>query len=174
MRLRSPSTTLTLTSTVSPGPKSGISLPAESLAICSCSISSIRFMANSPTAARRDALSCNVFEGRRRLYDRPARLSSIAGAPEPLDIGGPEVGPPLLGHLLGFAPAECRDLGVIARDQQVRDRAALPDLRPSILRVFQESRRETLLAAGRLLTHHTRQEPNAGVDQGQRRDLAAR
>src|SRR5262245_42913380 len=44
MRLFSPSTTLTLTSTVSPGWKSGISLPAVSFATCSCSSCWIRFM----------------------------------------------------------------------------------------------------------------------------------
>src|SRR5215510_9312946 len=44
MRDFSPSTTLTLTSSVSPGWKSGISLPAVSFVTCSCSSCWIRFM----------------------------------------------------------------------------------------------------------------------------------
>src|SRR5262245_2226739 len=44
MRLFSPSTTLTLTRSVSPGWKSGISLPAVSFVTCSFSSSWIRFM----------------------------------------------------------------------------------------------------------------------------------
>src|SRR5215470_13434780 len=46
MRDFSPSTTLTLTSTVSPGWKSGMSLLAVSFATCSCSSCWIRFMGN--------------------------------------------------------------------------------------------------------------------------------
>src|ERR1051326_327922 len=137
MRLRSPSTTLTLTSTVSPGPKSGISLPAESFAICSCSSSRIRSMANYPSAARQRRAFCPVFKGRRRLYDRPTRLSSFGRTLDPVEIGGPQIGPPLAGQPLGLLPAERRDLGVIAGDEHVRDRAALPHLRRGVLRVFQ-------------------------------------
>src|SRR5664280_3894084 len=45
MRLLSPSTTLTLTSTVSPGAKSGMVLPAASFSTCSLSICWMMFMA---------------------------------------------------------------------------------------------------------------------------------
>src|SRR5437016_8875237 len=154
MRARSPSTTLTLTSTVSPGPKSGISLPAESFAICSCSSSWIRFMANSPSAARCGAHFCRIFKGRRRLYDRPAHLSSVGRrTPDPVEVGRPQVRPALAGQALGFAPAERGNFGVIAGDEHVRDGSVFPDLRARVLRVFEQRGGKALLCARSLLAH---------------------
>src|ERR1700730_4702536 len=121
MRVRSPSTTLTLTMTVSPGSNGGMVLP--SLVICSCSSSLIRFMASSVGCAglrgacRRIKLGLKGF-GSRSFYDKDFALSPFraglwrcapratrlfrvgpAGAGH---IGGPQVGAALPGDALGL------------------------------------------------------------------------
>ena len=52
--------------------------------------------------------------------------------------------------------------------------AALEELRPGVLRIFEQALGEALLGPGGLLAHDAGQQPHAGIDQRQRRDLAAR
>src|ERR1700730_5052957 len=130
MRVRSPSTTLTLTSTVSPGWKSGISLPAESFATCSCSSVLIKFMGilrRQRPHWRAVLLACLDYGA---LYANAARLSPFCrlfvGAP--CRIGLPEIGPARPRQGLGLCPPPGRYLGVIARQKDFRDRASLEAL----------------------------------------------
>src|SRR5215471_4730013 len=142
MRLRSPSTTLTLTSTVSPGPKSGMSLPADSLATCSASSSWIRFMKR---LRRRRPARAQLFDcsGRRRLYDTARHLSSVL-ANAAVHVGGPQIGAAFARQPLGFLPAKRRDFGMIAAQQNRWNLPAFPELRPGIVRMFEQSVGKTL------------------------------
>src|SRR5881397_1552651 len=92
------------------------------------------------------ACSCNLFKGRRRLYDRPARLSSLRIALRALKICRPEVRPPLPGQALGLAPPVSRDLPMIAGDEHIRNGPPLPDLGLGVLRVFEQALGKTFLA----------------------------
>src|ERR1700693_3503306 len=132
MRVRSPSTALTLTSTVSPGANAGISLPLETLAISSRSIVSRIFMAHL-RAPLRGRLERTANRGRPRLYDIARALSFLF---RPL-AAMPQIRPPFAGGPLGLAAAPRRHLAVIARNEHLRDRAALELLRPCVLRIFQ-------------------------------------
>src|SRR5450830_1644642 len=178
MRLLSPSTTLTLTSTVSPGPKSGISLPAESFSTCSFSSVWIRFMGNSPSAAPATGARClSGLNGLASFYDKAQRLSPSAfGLGLGLlsgQIGLPEVRAPLPGPPLSLRPPPLGDLGVVAGQQHLRDRLPPPDRRPSVLRVFQQAVGEAFLGGRGLLAHDARQQPDAGVEHAKRRDFPA-
>ena len=89
-------------------------------------------------------------------------------------IGRPEVGPALAGQPLGLGR------GARPRPWRGRRRSAPPgSARPSntggpgVLRIFEQPVGETLLGAGGLLAHDAGNQPHAGVDQRQRRDLAA-
>src|SRR5713226_4028484 len=75
---------------------------------------------------------------------------------------------------LGLGAPPIRDLGMVAGGQHLRDRTPLPQLRPGILRVFEKALGEAFLLARRLLAHDPRQEPDAGVQQDESRDLPAR
>ena len=66
------------------------------------------------------------------------------------------------------------DLGVVAREEHVGNCAALPFARAGIVRIFEQPVFEALLCARRFLAHHAGNEPHAGVEQGERGDLAAR
>src|ERR1700730_3220630 len=127
MRVRSPSTTLTLTETVSPGSNGGMVLP--SLVICSCSSCLIRFMANSVGCARNAEAQFGVSSSsgevtvRRSFYDKERALSPFRARPfRPFraraagacHIGGPEVRAAFPGEALGLALAPGRHLGVVA------------------------------------------------------------
>src|SRR5450830_885786 len=162
MRLLSPSTTLTLTSTVSPGPKSGISLPAESFSTCSFSSVWMMFMGNSPSAAPATGTRClSGLNGLASFYDKARALSPSAfGLVLGLlsgQIGLPEVRAPLPGQPLGLGSPPGHDFGVIAGQQHLRDRLALPDRRPGVLRVFQQAVGEAFLGGRGLLAHDARQ-----------------
>ena len=63
---------------------------------------------------------------------------------------------------------------MIARHQHLRHRAPLPQLRASILRIFEQTLGETLLGQRLGASDDTRHQPHAGVDQRDRRRLAAR
>src|SRR5271154_5115813 len=128
--------------TVSPGWKSGISLPAESFAICSFSISFSKFMTNSPSAALCDA---RLRPGSSRLGEllrhragfvtlRSSDPGAAAAAPQE---GRPEVRPALPGQPLGLGAAPGGDLGVVAGGEDFGDRPALPQLGAGVVRIFQ-------------------------------------
>src|SRR4051795_6112950 len=86
----------------------------------------------------------------------------------------PKVRAALLGELFGLGAAPGRDFGVVARHQHLGDGAALPKLRPRVMWVFEQAFGEALLGSRRLLAHHARQKPHAGIEQREARDLAAR
>src|SRR5580698_362565 len=75
---------------------------------------------------------------------------------------------------LGFGASPCRDLGVVAREKHIGNRAALPFARAGIVRVLEQALFEAFLRAGLLLTHHAGDEPHAGVENRERGDFASR
>src|SRR5262245_3493391 len=138
MRVRSPSTTLTFTSTVSPGAKSGISLPADSLVTCSCSSFCNKFMgilhrgsaghqwrASLPVVrvGRASTTPCGVCHP-----SETCGLWRFLGLAAAGQVGRPEVRTALLCGLFGFGAPPGLDLGVVAGGQHRRDLPALPDL----------------------------------------------
>src|SRR4051812_2873999 len=140
MRVRSPSTTLTLTITVSPGSKSGMVLPAESRSACSLLSVWIRFMANSPSAARRSRPRLKgLMSGFGRASTtkpracHPVRGSRLFGAFGPGPVGRPEVGPALAGQPFGLGLPPGPDLGVVASGQDFGDALALEQGRTGVL-----------------------------------------
>src|SRR5665213_2727975 len=178
MRLLSPSTTLTLTSTVSPGAKSGMSLLAESFSTCSLLICWMMFMAKSPSAApATGARSCLVCMGWASFYDKARALSPSRFRPVfglcPGQIGGPGVGPPLPREPLSLGGAPLSDLGVVAGREHLGDWRALQDGGPGVLRIFQQAIGKTLLGGRGLFAHDAGQQPYAGVEQRECRGLAA-
>src|ERR1700716_4247162 len=108
----------------------------------------MRFIAKSPSAARPSRqgagcasvpLSCHCAD-LALLYGKGNALSPIRRAFWvflALCLGRPEIGPPRLGQDLSLCLPPSRDLGVIAGQQDFRDRPALELLRTRILRVFQ-------------------------------------
>src|ERR1700690_3565143 len=177
MRLRSPSTTLTLTETVSPGSNGGMVL--ASLVICSCSSCLVRVLEGSvgwagnggrnsanqvrPMRLRggkahtiKNAL-CHPFDparpnpsARRRWGPFSLRFAAAR------HIGGPQVGPALAGEALGLALAPGLDLGVVPAGQHLRDGAAFPDRRAGELRIFEQAAGVALLGPRGFLTHDAR------------------
>src|SRR3974377_2364341 len=130
---------------VSPAWKSGMSLPAASFAICSFSISLSKFMANSPSAAqasRRSDQSTGGLNGLGALLRQSADfftslLLSFRFLGNPLKKRAPQVRPPFAGEPFGLGAPPGGDLGMIARNQDLRDRPGLPQLWAGILRVFE-------------------------------------
>src|SRR4051794_23111540 len=99
------------------------------------------------------------------LYGKASALSpfrrafwAILAAPD-----GPQVRPPFPRQRLGLRPPPGLDLPMVTGQQDLRDRAALEGLRPGIVRIFQQSVRKALLRPGFRLSHHPRQQPDAGV-----------
>src|SRR5579859_5290722 len=131
MRSRSPSTTLTLTRTVSPGSKRGTGRAAASFASCSASKVCNKFILGLPAAA-----------GGFRLR----------GA-----IAFPQIGTALLGQQLRLGPAPGADPLMIARHQRVGHGAAFPNLRPRVMRVFEQPLGEALLGECLGIADHTGQ-----------------
>src|SRR5262245_41397071 len=86
----------------------------------------------------------------------------------------PQIRAARAGEPLGLGAAPGRDLGMVAAGKNGRDRTALPELRPGILRVFEQAVAEALLRARGLLAHDAGQQPDAGVDEGEGRDLPTR
>ena len=110
MRVRSPSTTLTLTITVSPGSKSGIVLPAESFSSCSFSSCWMMFMNVSVGNAQAGPRNQAGFPGsgellRHRRDLSPLRLTGLFGFSGPVLVGRPKVRAALAGQLLGLRRA---------------------------------------------------------------------
>ena len=74
-------------------------------------------------------------------------------------------------------PRRCRQAATLAWSPEVSTSGIgrpSNSRRPGVLRVFQQPVGEAFLGAGGLLAHDAGHEPHAGVDQRQRRDLAAR
>src|SRR5580658_1611216 len=122
---------------VSPGWKSGISLPAESFAICSFSISLSKFMTNSPSAALCDARLRPGSSGLGELLRHRAGFVTFkspgpGAALEAPQKGRPEVRPTLFCQPLGLGAAPSGYFAVIARGEDVRDRLTLPELRAGV------------------------------------------
>src|SRR5579862_910944 len=143
---------LTLTMSVSPGWKSGISLPAESFAICSVSISLSKFITNSPSAALCDARLRPGSSGLGELLRHRAGFVTLrSSGPRPAAAaaqeGRPEVRPARLGQPFGLGAAPSGDLGMVAGGEDFGDRPALPQLRAGVMRVFQQAVRKALLGA---------------------------
>ena len=63
---------------------------------------------------------------------------------------------------------------MITRHEHLRHRAPVPQLRASILRIFEQTLGETLLGQRLGASDDTRQQSHTGVDQRDRRGLAAR
>src|SRR5262245_2231997 len=145
IRVRSPSTTLTLTCRVSPGSKSGISLPAESFATCSFSSRSIKFIAISPSAAPVNAGRTSAYvSGCAGFYAKPPNLSpfrhglsrGLLGLAPLVCI--PQIGAPFARYPLRLGAPPVRHLGVVARQEHIRDRTAFEHLRARELGILQE------------------------------------
>src|SRR3954467_11081769 len=117
-RSRSPSTTFTLTFTVSPGRKSGSLEVSASLATCASSILVKVLM--------------SVFLSSRTFWSL-------------FLIGAPEVGAPQFGRRFGLGVTPGLDLFVVSGEQNLRHRHALPLRGPRVMRVLQQSPLETLL-----------------------------
>src|SRR5262245_5362925 len=100
----------------------------------------MRFMGNSPSAApRRQARGFIGFSGRASFYDKGTALSPFwLGLLRRHRAGRPEVGPADTGQALGLGTPPGRDLGMVARGQHLRDRPTLPELRPGIMRIFEQ------------------------------------
>src|SRR5438876_3971152 len=123
-----------------------------------------------------------VCAGRASFYDTAAPLSPIptgllagpfrlAGAGQ---MGRPQIRAAGAREPLGLGAAPGRDLGMVAAGEDGGDRTALPELRPGILRVFEQAVAEALLCARGLLAHDAGEEPDAGVEQGEGRNLPTR
>src|SRR3974390_540089 len=130
MRLLSPSTTLTLTSTVSPGPNSGISLPAESFSTCSFSSCWIMFMGmiSVGSASNRRAVQ-NWSEWVGELVLQSFRLVTLVFwvvlGLFPGQVSRPEVRAARLSETFGLRPPPGLNLGVVAGGKLLRDGWAL-------------------------------------------------
>src|SRR5260370_38591264 len=86
----------------------------------------------------------------------------------------PEVRPALAREPLGFTAPPSLDLGVVAAGEDGRDGPTLPELRPRILRIFEQAVAEAFLRARGLLAHDAGEEANARIEQDQGCDFAAR
>src|SRR5690606_9870160 len=155
MRSREPSTTLTLTRSVSPGANSGTSLPPVSLAICSLS-------------------NCWITLIVRILLPNAAILRSALGP----FAARPQIGPPLAGDLFGPGQTPGPDTLMVPRQQHLRHRPlrappVAPDLRPGVVRIFEQPLLEAFLAQRGGVADHPGQQTDDGIDQGDRRRLAA-
>src|SRR5690242_4123203 len=133
MRSRSPSTTLRLTFTVSPGEKSGIVRPASSFSICWVSSVLSTVMASPLSSV------LSLGPGALREPAVPQIRAALPRHPLPLLL------PPLA------------DPVVVTGEQHLRHRAAFPILRPRVVRIFEEAILETLLRERRLVPDDARQ-----------------
>src|SRR6516165_238925 len=101
----------------------------------------MRFMAMPPSAAQSGRRAHFLLMGsgvllrhRAAFVTPPSLLRRTAG-----EIGGPQVGAPLAGQVLGLSTPPGRDPGMVAACERLRDRSPLPQLRPGILRIFKQA-----------------------------------
>src|SRR5947207_11214677 len=106
-----------------------------------------------------------------RISLRSSGLRFVLLAPE---VRRPEIRASLAREPLCLLPPPGGDPGVVAAREYFRNGAVLPQLRPRVLRIFEEPLGEAFLSRRSLFSHDSRQEPHAGVEQGERRDLSAR
>src|SRR5258708_22189089 len=149
IRSRSPSTTLRLTRTVSPGLKSGTGRLASSLLTSSWSSVCIRFIVPPPTL---------------RL-PRPA---------VPGEVAVPQIRAPQPRRRFRLRLAPLADLLVMPRQQHLPHRPPLPQLPPGVVGIFQQSPREARPPQRRRIADHPRQQPHPAADQPDRRRAASR
>jgi len=90
------------------------------------------------------------------------------------EIGGPQVGAPLAGQVLGLSTPPGRDPGMVAACERLRDRSPLPQLRPGILRIFKQAIGEAFLLGRGLAAHDAGKQAHAGIEQHEGCDLPAR
>src|SRR4051794_21793076 len=94
-----------------------------------------------------------------RPVSRPARLRVAAGYSSLTlssrlasvlrrEIAPPQIGTPLAGQPLRLRAPPLPDLRVVAGHQHLRHRPAFPDLRPRIMRIFEQPRGKTLFFQG--------------------------
>src|SRR5712691_10625726 len=114
----------------------------------------------------------NILSGWAGSYANPGRLSCPFG--RFVLASGPQVRTALARRLFRLFPPPGRNLAVMAGVQHFRDRPPLEFLRLGVMRIFQEAGLETLFDVRSLRAHHPRQEPHAGVEQDQGRELATR
>src|SRR5690606_4273825 len=150
-RSRSPSTMRTWMRSVSPGAKSGIDFFSARLAAVAASNCWILFIALS----------------------FPFLLRSRFGRPR-REISRPQIRPPLRRRFLRLLASPAADHLVMAGKQNLRHPASLPVGGPRVMRVFEQTRLETLLVEPLGRAQHTRQEPYHRIDQRDCRGLAAR
>ena len=62
---------------------------------------------------------------------------------------------------------------MVAGEQHLGDRPPLPVARPRVVRIFEEAVREAFLGERHFVAGNARQEAHAGIDQHERRKLAA-
>ena len=89
------------------------------------------------------------------------------------EMARPEIGPAGPGRELGLLPAPRADARMMARQQHLRHRVAFPDLGPGVVGVLEQTAGEALLGERGRRAEHPGQQADAGVEQGERRGLAA-
>src|SRR5712691_2142592 len=119
----------------------------------------------------------------RRPAWRPARLRAVVACSSLVllprrflfgDMAPPQIGTALPGQSLRFIPPPGADLLVVARHQHLRNCPPLPELWPGVVRVFEQPLGKTFLRQRLGAANNAGQQPYAGVDQRDRRRLAAR
>src|SRR5436309_10300392 len=98
-------------------------------------------------------------------------LFALAGCSE---VRRPQVRPARAREAHGFGAPPRLDLGMIAGGEHGRDGTALPQLRPRILRIFEQVLAKAFLRARGLLAHDAGEEPHASIEQDQGCNLPAR
>src|SRR5450759_3895120 len=164
-RLRSPSTTLTFTITVSPGANTGTVLPRR--VISSCSSLSIRFMS-------RLLVSSGLLPLRQPLrvlfpleFLKQLRFFRAQGAL------CQQIRPSQPGPAQRLLQAPAFDLGVVAGEQHRRHGLARILLGPGVMRTIEQSAHKRILRRRILVAQHAGQLPHHRVDQHHRRQLPA-
>src|SRR3954471_22174728 len=131
----------------------------------------MRFMANSPSAARQHgcAKGLNFWVGRASTTKprpcHPIRGLRLFGVFRAVLVGRPEVRPAYFGQPLGLGPPPGPDLAMVAAGQEFRDRLALEQGGAGVVRVLQQALGKALLGPRSLLAHDAGNEPDAGVEQ---------